>query len=275
MKKLSAYAKINLCLSVTGQADGFHNLDMLVASIDLADEITLVQSDCEPRVEFLDGEVPCGFVPEESNALRAVRGMAELCGRKGAHVRVVKNIPDRCGLGGSSAEAAGIVRLLCKEWGKDCDSAEVRALCATLGSDVTAMLTTGWKRVRGRGEQVERIPVALSPYVVLVSHGEASTKDVFTAYDLAPVTTDITEKVSTLQSGKLPQPHNDLTQAACNVAPCVAKTLDALSRLDVPYGMTGSGACCFAIAKSEGEAFRIALAVKPDASFFKVARVVG
>jgi len=273
MKTLSAHAKINLTLSVTGTEGDFHALDMIVASIDLADEITLLESDCEPRVDFRDGKVACGFVPAESNALRAVRGMAALCGKRGAHILVTKNIPDQCGLGGSSAEAAGIVRLLCEEWGVPLASEPVRTLCMALGSDVFAMLTTGWKRVRGRGEHVEQLPVALTPCIVLVSHGTASTKEVFSAYDGAPTSTDNEPKVASLLRGELPAPHNDLTQAACAVAPCVGRTLSLLRATGAPCGMTGSGACCFAVARSEAEALRIALAVR-GASFFAVCHVV-
>lgn len=261
MEPERAFAKLNLCLSVVGRAGALHALDMLTAAIDLADVLTVEEDDCAPSVVFGAGSAePPDVDPRDCNALRAIAGMARLCGRKGARIRIEKHIPDRLGLGGSSAEAAGILRLLGRLWGIAPDDPRVLALAATLGSDVPGILGGGFRRIGGCGEIVRRVPSACAPTFVLAARGGASTGAVYAKFDAlgCPFGAALDAEEADLRAGRLPRLRNDLTQAAIAVEPSIGDTLAALRALGLPCGMTGSGACCFAAAPDEKTAHTVA-----------------
>lgn len=257
MEQTDAFAKLNLSLAVTGRGDGFHSLDTVNVTIDLKDTIQLERDECDAKVDWVACNAPVGDMPRESNALRAVRGMAAIAGRKGAHVTVRRNIPDKAGLGGSSAQAAGIIRLLGTHWNLDLGDDRVRVLAASLGSDVPMLLASGYTRVQGRGERVERLSFDTKLYFVLACDGVCSTKEVFEAYDVRPTAARANAELlmRDLSRGTAKHCDNDLTDAAIGVCPAIRDTLAELERYDpLAVSLTGSGAACFAVYASRLEA---------------------
>ena len=102
--KLKAYAKLNLSLAITGtRPDGMHELDMLMQSISLADELTIRPAE---RTVLRCG----GMAADESNtALRAARLVFEAAGRQGgAESTLKKHIPAQAGVGGGGRGAAAV-----------------------------------------------------------------------------------------------------------------------------------------------------------------------
>ena len=60
-------AKINLSLNVVGKEDGYHMLDSVAASVDIADVITVYESK-SPVAEFSNRDIDA----EKSNALSLI-----------------------------------------------------------------------------------------------------------------------------------------------------------------------------------------------------------
>lgn len=237
MIKGSAYAKLNLNLKILGVKDGMHRLETEVVSLDLADELEIEEAS-ESAVTVVRGEV----TPPNActNAQKAAQGMARLCGVSGFRVRIVKNIPDRAGLGGSSAEAAGIIRLTAQAYGISLTSQPVLDLARRIGNDVPLMLSPGTYRVRDG----EICPIE-TPFChfVLASIGKVSTSDAFRLFD-ERTSPDVQEEYLT---GETPLCGNDLLMSACALNPSIEKVLSDLSRTGAEtVGMSGSGACCFA-----------------------------
>ena len=155
-----APAKLNLALAVLGRrGDGYHEIDSLAATLDLADELAL--SDAGRRSIAYAGESgrPVSIETDEDIVLRAWLALADRVDGvpDGGAVRVVKRIPVAAGLGGGSADAAAFLRAANALWGLGLDRDALIEIGASVGSDVPACLVGGLVRMRGRGERVEAL----------------------------------------------------------------------------------------------------------------------
>jgi 4-diphosphocytidyl-2-C-methyl-D-erythritol kinase len=154
--KRLARAKLNLRLDVLGlEPSGLHAIRSLIAELDLADDVEIVESDGPFSVTCEGADIP-----ERENLawLAATRLGVDL---KGVQVHIRKNIPMQAGLGGGSADAAAVLRGLTdllKQRGVTISDEQLRS-AARVGSDVPACLAPGFKIVEGTGDVVR--PVAL------------------------------------------------------------------------------------------------------------------
>ncbi len=168
MLKYTAPAKINLSLKVLGKReDGFHKVDIIMARLDLEDELDFHNS----RTTTLLCDTP-GVPTDESNLVfRAVREFEKVYGRKAKQrITLTKRIPHGAGLGGGSADAGVTLRALNDIIGTNYDEEELAAMAANLGSDVPFFLNPVLSRCTGRGEIVKPLPAFAewsSPVVLL------------------------------------------------------------------------------------------------------------
>ena len=155
--KVKSYAKVNLTLDVVGTAGGYHLIDSLIASINLYDLVCVKKRKDNLISVSMHGMDSEGIPPEQNNAFRAGEAFVRRFSTKGADITVYKNIPIGAGLGGSSADAAGVLSGLARLYGAD----DERALCEiadSLGSDTRYMLNGGYCRMQGRGEKLTPLP---------------------------------------------------------------------------------------------------------------------
>ncbi len=156
--RLRAPAKINLALEVLGRRpDGFHEVDTVMTTIDLADRVTLRPLPAGSGLQVtLTGEYAAGIDPADDLSRRAAIRLAEAAGREpDVAVEVEKRIPSPGGLGGGSSDAAAVLRGLDRLWGLGWKMPRLEAVAATLGSDVPFFLHCGTARCTGRGDVVE------------------------------------------------------------------------------------------------------------------------
>lgn len=181
--RVNAYAKLNLTLDITGVADGFHRLDSLVTTIDVFDVVTATKRRDKLVTVEMHG-CGCELLPyEQNNAARAAEAFLSKFGTTGADIAVYKNIPVGAGMGGSSADAAGVLNALSKLYGVE-EREETVALANALGSDTAYMLDGGYARLNGRGDRVKRIESDLKLYfMILKPKGGVSTAACYKLYD--------------------------------------------------------------------------------------------
>ncbi len=152
----AAPAKVNLSLRVLGKRDdGFHEVDILMARLDLEDELAFHNS----RTTTLLCDSP-GVPTDESNlVVKAIREFEKAYGRKAKqHITLTKRIPHGAGLGGGSADAAVTLLAVNELLGTGYDAEELAAMAAALGSDVAFFLNPVVSRCTGRGEIVTPVP---------------------------------------------------------------------------------------------------------------------
>ncbi|MEC5426005.1 4-(cytidine 5'-diphospho)-2-C-methyl-D-erythritol kinase [Virgibacillus sp. C22-A2] len=175
-----APAKINLSLDVLSKReDGYHNVEMIMTTIDLSDRIELSAIE-EDRIKI---SLESRFVPsdERNLAYKAAEMFKERYGiTTGVDIKIEKHIPVSAGLGGGSSDAAAVLRGLNKLWSMNIPLAELADLGATLGSDVPFCVYGHTAIAKGRGEVIEKLPSPPSSWVVLAKPDiGVSTRTIF------------------------------------------------------------------------------------------------
>ena len=194
-----AHAKLNLFLKIVGRrADGYHELESLIAFTEFGDEITV--SPADDIHLSIDGPFAKSLTTSGDNlvVLAAQRLRTLASGALGARIDLHKNLPVAAGMGGGSADAAATIRLLLDAWDIDIGDQELVKLAAELGADVPACLASQHSYAHGVGEQLE--PVSLPPCgVVLVNPMvPLATPDVLLPIDSPPATLAVPENIRQL-----------------------------------------------------------------------------
>lgn len=158
-------AKVNFTIDVEGLNGNYHNLKSLVASVNIYDAITLLKrKDNKITVTMHGKPVDCGLL--DNNAYKAAKLFKEKYSTLGVDVIVDKNIPVGGGLGGSSADVAGVLIAMKNLFEMDID---IRALAGELGSDSVYMVDGGWATISGRGEKVQKQEINQKIYLLIVT----------------------------------------------------------------------------------------------------------
>jgi len=187
---LSARAKINLFLRVLSRSDdGFHGVETLLCLIDLADTLTAERR--EGRGATIEVEGADTGPPEQNLAVRAAERVLEATGNRFAvHLKLVKRIPIRAGLGGGSSDAAAALHLVNHLAGNAVPRHELLQFAAQVGSDVPffftgAPLALAW----GRGERMIRLPpLPQSPALLVIPPVPIPTSEAYAWVDAAGAT---------------------------------------------------------------------------------------
>lgn len=253
----SAPAKINLYLHVNHRRDdGYHDLDSLVVFTEFGDTVGLSPA---PSLELLRKGSFAALLPdnlEDDLCLRAARELAAQFGQKASvRISLEKNIPVAAGLGGGSADAAAVLRGLCRLWFIDPANPKVVDIATGLGADVPVCLLGDAALIRGVGDIVEPVEAAARLNLLLVNPNQPlSTASVFRAWaQSAEETAPRDEPVSDIGNYEflagLAQTRNDLMAAAIGLCPVIDDVLSDLSGLPGCQlaRMSGSGPTCFAM----------------------------
>lgn len=251
--KIKVYAKLNLALNVLSlENEGYHQLDMVNQSIDLFDEIELTPRQdgvCKVRCDKDIGVI--------NTALTSASEFIKRFDCCGYDIYVKKGIPMMGGLGGSSADAAGILSALSKLHCADMD--EVYKIADEVGSDVRYMMTGGLARVQGKGELVSTAECdSVLYFVVVIPPYGLSTRKVFETFDANPdftcadnaklIAAVADEDVAAVKMNM----YNGLQKTAFALDGRLKKLFDRVSERGFAQ-MTGSGSCLFLVSDSRVE----------------------
>ncbi|MBE5730801.1 MAG: hypothetical protein E7350_02465 [Clostridiales bacterium] len=239
---LRAYGKINLSLNITGLRGKFHTLDSVVASVSVCDTITVnKRNDNKINLTF---NAP--FTPQNNTVNLAVNELISRFGEFGADITVDKRLPLAGGMGGSSADAAGVIVALCKLYGFGSDGL---AASAAVGSDVPYMTRGGYARLMGIGDEVEFFDCKARHSLVYICGDGVLTSRVYSQYDSlgGDGYVDNDRLIRALKEGKRPILGNMLTRSACSLSSQIQKNLDVLEKINLCPSMTGSGSTVYAL----------------------------
>lgn len=262
--------KINVYLGIHTECDerGYHRVDSLMVPVALYDTIEVT-----PAERLSVHHTPALEVaPEKTTVWRAATLLAEELGREpNVCIDIKTEIPERAGLGGSSADAGATLRALAELWGLEVADERVQRVARRVGADVSFFLDPRPGLFFGAGDILEKtfaapeLPLAL---VMPVSEG-GSTKETYAEFDRAseqPAPYD--SACAALESGDAATIAaalcNNLAPAAARLNPEIADVCAWLKVQDGVMGaqVTGSGACSFAICESAEAAQRIAAAAQ-------------
>jgi 4-diphosphocytidyl-2-C-methyl-D-erythritol kinase len=285
---LIAPAKINLYLEIIGdRSDNYHELAMILQSIDLADEIELHSISTDTiRVHCNHPQVPT----DQSNlAYRAAELMATqfpniFAKYGGVEITITKRIPVAAGLAGGSTNAAAVLVGINLLWKLGLTQSELEELGATLGSDVPFCVAGGTAIATGRGEQLSPLPSLNNIYIVLGKYKslEVSTPWAYKSYrqeysdSYIRDSDNLAIRASAVHSGEMVKAvlhqdakeiaqklHNDLEKVVLPAYPQVLQLRETFVNAGVlGTMMSGSGPSVFALCESQEHAEQVKQQVK-------------
>ena len=200
-----AFAKINISLDIVSKMDdGYHNLKMVMQTVSLSDEITVVCEKRSPdtkrssdikhssnskrssnsRGEGITIDAGLPYLPDDERniAVKAAFVFFNHTGISGYHtqINIKKSIPVSAGLGGGSADAACVLRMLNRMFKTGLDRRALEKLGETIGSDVPFCINGGTKLAEGRGEMLTDLPaIPKSSIVICKPPFSCSTPELF------------------------------------------------------------------------------------------------
>ena len=179
-----AGAKVNLCIEVTGKLpDGYHGVRTVLQSLEYGDTVELVPGPGPWQVRSGLSYLPGG---EENLAARAAILFRRLTGLgpEGGVITLEKRIPVCGGFGGGSSDAAAVLRLLNREYGRPLSWSELETVSLELGVDVPFCIRGGTALGEGKGELLNPLPDLAGVHVVLCRPDFlCSTQELFRAID--------------------------------------------------------------------------------------------
>lgn len=255
-----AYAKVNFNLKVLPKrSDGYHCIESIFQTVDLYDELTVF------AVDDVGFNLVCDSMdlPAHNTLTAAYQAFKECSGCEipGITVYLKKGIPAGGGLGGGSADAAALIRVLEQMCGIKLSVEQLNYIAGKTGSDVFFFMNCdsegkGAALVSGRGEIIEKIDPRHDLLLLLVFPGvSSSTKE---AYDLVDAEMLLENKVKypdfkDLQNIYRSKPKNwrfknSFTPVLCKKYENIEKALDLLKKTGAEYvEMSGSGSTVFGV----------------------------
>jgi 4-diphosphocytidyl-2-C-methyl-D-erythritol kinase len=277
-----APAKINLALAVTGRReDGYHLLDSLVTFTAFGDRIGL--SPAEADRFTLSGRFSKTLAAEGDNlvtrARDRLRAALDADGQAAppVHIHLEKNLPIASGIGGGSADAAAALRGLLTLWQVDLPKAALDAIAVSLGADVPMCLAGKPLIARGIGEDITPVSMPALAAVIANPLVGVSTPAVFKALASKhnpPLTLEPDADWLSIIAGL----RNDLEPPARQLCPEIGEIAASLAATDARVvRMSGSGATCFALYRSDeaAEAAAAMLSEQHPQWFFTATRTLG
>jgi 4-diphosphocytidyl-2-C-methyl-D-erythritol kinase len=251
--EIKAPAKVNTFLRVVGRRpDGYHELEMIMVPLTLADDLSLTLTPSGVELE-VEGVSDPGMQGEGNLAYRAANALFQEAGVEGGvRIRLKKNIPVAAGLGGGSSDAAAVLRGLNRLLGLDWSASRLASIGGRLGADVPFFCYGGPAHVQGTGDQVEPLDGFPNVHFLLVNPGfSVSTPWVYKQWDLrlTPQSSGATVRpLFQVVSDVVDSLHNDLEAVTIPAYPEVAEIKkELLDRGATGALMSGSGPTVFGV----------------------------
>ena len=258
--KMECPAKINLSLDILGKRnDGYHELKMIMQSIDLFDELFLEKTAqgidicCDNKAVPTDQTNICYKVAEKLFEKYSIKS--------GINIKIVKRIPVAAGLAGGSTDAAGLIQGINQLYELGMSNEEMFELGRSVGADVPFCLLKGTALAEGIGEILTPLKALEAWCVIAKPNIAVSTASVFQAYKPDEVlhhpNTELLIRL--VNEGNLPE----LAENMINVLESVTiKRHEIIDQIKIIMGeysalgslMSGSGPTVFGIFESKADA---------------------
>ena len=284
MLTVTAPAKVNLHLEVLGlRSDGFHELAMVMQSIDLADCLQFTNTaDAQITLSCDDPSLSTGadnLVLKAAELLRARSGFSEL----GVSMHLKKRIPIGAGLAGGSSDGAAALVGLNALWGLGHPLAALESMATELGSDMPFCVAGGTQLCFGRGEVLEPVaPTTEGLAVLLVKDPLVSVSTPWAyqrckeisgtnylqgemAFEQRRQALREAPWLQPLRAGCPPPLRNDLQVVVAPETKAVQASLQLLQELPnaLAVAMSGSGPSCFALFRDQDHCDQAAADLAP------------
>lgn len=261
-----APAKINLGLDVLyrRESDGYHELEMVMSSVDLSDRLTIeALPDNQIVVETNKAFLP---IDKRNNVYQAAALLKERYDiQQGVKISIEKNIPVAAGLGGGSTDCAAALRGMNRLWHLNLSIEQLIEIGVEVGTDVPYCLHGTTAFVGGKGEIVQPLKPMPQCWVVLVKPRlSVSTRKIFqkvqdTNQLYHPNMTRLSQAILDEDYDQMLQyMGNSLEDITIPKHPIVQQIKDRMMKYGADIAlMSGSGPTVFALCRQHSRAQRI------------------
>ena len=250
----NAYGKVNLLLNVVRRLEnGYHQVEMVMQTVDLHDVVTLTQT------EDTDIQISCGHadVPnnEDNLAYKAAKAMGI---EKGLRIDIQKNIPVAAGMAGGSTDCAAVLLGINELYGLGKSVEELEAI-----------VSGGTKKAEGIGEVLTSIPEPADCIVVLAKPDiNVSTKYVYEHLeldkvqhpDMAAMEKALAEKNLEAMCASMGNVLESVTGQVCPIIGQIEKVMEENGAIKAM--MSGSGPTVFGIFADKDKAEQAAVKIR-------------
>jgi 4-diphosphocytidyl-2-C-methyl-D-erythritol kinase len=243
-------AKINIGLSVTGKReDGFHNIETLFYPVPLCDALEIIPSD-KLSISQYGSLLPSD--PDDNLAVIAYREMLKKYDFPPVNIFLRKAIPTGAGLGGGSADAAFMLKLIRKLYDIEASDEDLEEIASGIGADCPFFIKNKPVVATGTGNIFSPSDLSLNGYVIYVVKPpvDVSTKEAYSM--IKPAEPSL--RLEDLSSVPVPEwkdaVKNDFEPVIFDKYPAVKEIKDIMYEKGAEYAsMSGSGSAVYGLFK--------------------------
>lgn len=259
---LKARGKVNLTLDVVGKrANGYHDLRMIMQTINLYDTITIKKTKT-PGIRINNN---LAWLPKDDKNITykaAERFFKESNIKSGVYIEIFKRIPVAAGLAGGSSDAAAVLVGLNKLFETHYTRKKLMEIGLEIGADVPFCILRGTVLAEGIGEVLTPLPALPAMHIVLAKPNvSVSTASVYKALKVDEITkhpkTD--EYVEAIKNCDIPYITTNMENVLEDVTIKMHPQIEQIKEAMIRHGalgsmMSGSGPTVFGIFPSKYKA---------------------
>lgn len=244
-------AKINIGLNVTRKReDGYHDLETIFYPLLIRDAVEIIEAD---ELQFSSTGIVIPGNADENICLKAYNLLKRDYDLPPLHIHLHKNIPIGAGLGGGSADAAFLIKLLNDKFNLGLSIADMENYARRIGADCAFFISNKSVYAFGKGDVFEDIDLDLSAYykVLVMPPVHVSTQDAYAGIKPKLAQTSLKELVSLPIENWKDSVKNDFEDSVFVKYPVISDLKKALYDHGAAYAsMSGSGASVYGLFKN-------------------------
>ncbi|MDE5420539.1 4-(cytidine 5'-diphospho)-2-C-methyl-D-erythritol kinase [Labilibaculum sp. DW002] len=161
-------AKINIGLNIVEKrADGFHNIETIFYPIPLTDGLEIANSDVV-NYQFSSSGIPINIEDKDNIVCKAFELIRSKYNIPSTAIHLHKNIPFGAGLGGGSADAAFMIKMLNTQYKLNIPVKEMENLAGQIGSDCPFFIQNKPVFAKEKGDVFSKCSINLAGYHILL-----------------------------------------------------------------------------------------------------------
>lgn len=247
-----ANAKINLGLNLTEKrSDGYHNLETVFYPIKINDVVEII--DAEETSCIIKGiDIPGDAA--DNICVKAFKQLQADFNLPNQQIILLKNIPVGAGLGGGSADAAFLIKLVNDKFNLGLSIAQMQAYARALGADCAFFIENKSVFALGKGDEFENLTIDLSSYfmVLVKPHIHVSTAEAYRNVKVQQPVVSLKELIHLPLTEWKDKVNNDFEPSVFEKYPEIDEIKTQLYAAGATFAlMSGSGSSVFAIFEQE------------------------
>lgn len=243
-------AKINLGLNIVSKReDGYHNLETIFYPIPVKDALEIIVSP-NGEDQFIASGLKVTNQANDNLVMKALGLMRTLYEIPPLEIHLVKKIPFGAGIGGGSADAAFMIKLLNSKFELGATPQQMVDIAVKLGADCPFFIYNKPMFASGIGDILEEINLSLDGFFMVLVKPDihVSTKDAFSNIKPQASTISVRDIVKLPIEEWKDKLYNDFEKSIFPIYPNIEHIKNKLYALGASYAsMSGSGSSVYAI----------------------------